>query len=590
MALSGASAGNMGRSRTARKVERIERLSFFDAIPPQSLEGEQSVLGAMLIERAAAERAAERIHADDFYRDAHRVIFEALTALLERDAPIDLLTSRDELERMEVLENVGGGTYLIQLTNSVPSAANVDYYIKIVQDRARRRRLIDAAAQIHALARTSEEDIDSVEDRADLALQTALDHGAESSRLLGGVVSASAIPARRNRENLWFGLYPASAHLFVGESGSGKSSGLYNVAIHAARNDRLWGEMFGLSRPARVLYIDPENAGLWRDDDPEQRDGGNCAAKLARILGGEVAPPTLKFADGEGMNLSLSPQRRDLVRYIAAGLDGSGAQPFDLVILDPILALFAVEDENSNAEMDRVGQGVKELARKSGAAIVAVHHTGKAGLTASGVLSGRGASALSGPMDVISTWRLQRPSDDERDDTWSGESQTRQGICRWCIEKDRFGVYSDVSLYLRMGSPRQDCFEAVKKADWDALVKGADQKPGRPHQLEHGILDFVTNNPGAGFEQIHTETAASRFGKNFVRKTLAAMVDAGALTAERRGRGGELVYSRSAGEPPSNGNGAAAPAATAESLPHLDDFMAGLSGKPEKPDTESGEL
>lgn len=148
----------------------IERLAPFDRIPPQSLEGEQAVLGSMLIERAAVEKAAEILRAEDFYRDAHRVIFEAILALVGRDEPVDLLTVKSQLELQEVLENVGGATYLLQLTNAVPSAANVEYYSKLVEERAILRRLIDASNQIQSLAHKEYDDIGDVVDAAERAV------------------------------------------------------------------------------------------------------------------------------------------------------------------------------------------------------------------------------------------------------------------------------------------------------------------------------------------------------------------------------------------------------------------------------------
>ena len=125
-----------------------DRLYPFDRIPPQSLEGEQAVLGAMLIDRVAIEKAAEILRAEDFYRDAHRVIFEAILALVEKDEPVDLLTVREQLRLQDVLDNVGGPGYLIQLMNAVPAAANVEHYAHIVEEKAILRRLIDASNQI----------------------------------------------------------------------------------------------------------------------------------------------------------------------------------------------------------------------------------------------------------------------------------------------------------------------------------------------------------------------------------------------------------------------------------------------------------
>ena len=85
----------------------------FDRVPPQNLEAEQAVLGSMLLERAAVERAAEILKAEDFYRDAHRTIFEAIVSLADRDEPVDAITLSDELRSLDQFDAVGGQMYLL---------------------------------------------------------------------------------------------------------------------------------------------------------------------------------------------------------------------------------------------------------------------------------------------------------------------------------------------------------------------------------------------------------------------------------------------------------------------------------------------
>jgi replicative DNA helicase len=131
---------------------------------------EQATLGSMLIERTAIEKAAEILKPEDFYRDAHRVIFEAILALVQRDEPVDVLTVQEQLKLQEVLEHIGGPGYLVQLMNSVAAAANVEYYATIVEEKAILRRLIDASSQIQALAHSEYEDIGDVVDRAERAV------------------------------------------------------------------------------------------------------------------------------------------------------------------------------------------------------------------------------------------------------------------------------------------------------------------------------------------------------------------------------------------------------------------------------------
>ncbi len=161
-------------------------------VPPQSIEAEQSTLGAMLLERAAIEKAAEILDKEDFYRDAHQTLFDAITALAQRDEPVDLITVQEELRNRDRLEAVGGLTYLTALFDTVPTAANVEYYAKIVQEKAILRRLITAAFAILGMARGEVEDINELIDQAErevfnVSQQRTSQYFASLSVLLNGV-------------------------------------------------------------------------------------------------------------------------------------------------------------------------------------------------------------------------------------------------------------------------------------------------------------------------------------------------------------------------------------------------------------------
>jgi len=120
----------------------------FDRVPPQSLENEQGVLGSMMIARSAIEKAREILRPGDFYRDAHRIIFDAICNLNDRSEPADLLTLAEELRRLSHLEQVGGTEYLATLIDAVPTAANVEYYSRIVQEKGILRNLIEVGMKL----------------------------------------------------------------------------------------------------------------------------------------------------------------------------------------------------------------------------------------------------------------------------------------------------------------------------------------------------------------------------------------------------------------------------------------------------------
>ena len=136
-------------------------------VPPHSIEAEQSTLGAMLIERSAVEKVFEILDKEDFYREAHQTLFDVITFLAERDEPIDLITVQNELKNRDKLDAIGGMAYLAALFDTVPTAANVEYYAKIVEEKATLRRLISASLEIIGTARGEVEDVGEVLDEAE---------------------------------------------------------------------------------------------------------------------------------------------------------------------------------------------------------------------------------------------------------------------------------------------------------------------------------------------------------------------------------------------------------------------------------------
>ncbi|WP_078378459.1 replicative DNA helicase [Sutcliffiella halmapala] len=121
---------------------------FADRIPPQNIDAEQAVLGAIFLEPSALTTASELVLPDDFYRAAHQKIFDCMLNLSDRGEPVDLVTVTSELANQKILEEVGGVSYLSDLAGSVPTAANIEYYAKIVEEKSILRRLIRTATNI----------------------------------------------------------------------------------------------------------------------------------------------------------------------------------------------------------------------------------------------------------------------------------------------------------------------------------------------------------------------------------------------------------------------------------------------------------
>lgn len=139
-------------------------------IPPQSLEAEESLLGAILLDPEALMKVADSVRVEDFYKSSHGIIFDIILELFERHEPIDLLTVGNRLEEKEKLKIVGGRARLVELTNSAAGSTNIRHYAEIIQKKATLRRLLSASSTINELAYKEDEDIDTLIDEAEQTL------------------------------------------------------------------------------------------------------------------------------------------------------------------------------------------------------------------------------------------------------------------------------------------------------------------------------------------------------------------------------------------------------------------------------------
>ncbi|MFC4183623.1 replicative DNA helicase [Saccharococcus thermophilus] len=140
---------------------------FSERIPPQSIEAEQAVLGAVFLDPSALTLASEILIPEDFYRAAHQKIFHAMLRVADKGEPVDLVTVTAELADTQQLEEVGGVSYLSELADSVPTAANVEYYARIVEEKSVLRRLIRTASSIAQDGYTREDEVDVLLDEAE---------------------------------------------------------------------------------------------------------------------------------------------------------------------------------------------------------------------------------------------------------------------------------------------------------------------------------------------------------------------------------------------------------------------------------------
>lgn len=139
-------------------------------IPPQNIEAERSVLGALMLDKDAIIKVANLIRLGDFYKDDHNLIYEAMIELYEHREPIDVLSLSNRLEEKGQLDKIGGSSYLASIVNSVPSSSNIVHYAKVVQKKSTLRRLIITASEIVELGYKEEEDVEKILDAAEQKL------------------------------------------------------------------------------------------------------------------------------------------------------------------------------------------------------------------------------------------------------------------------------------------------------------------------------------------------------------------------------------------------------------------------------------
>jgi replicative DNA helicase len=235
----------------ARAADDVVRIPAGHRLPPQDLEAERSVLGAMLLSAEAMADVVEILDAEDFYRSAHGKIYTAVRALFGHGEPVDVITAVDALRKTGLLEEIGGALYLRDLVDEVPTPASAPHYAKIVADAALRRRLIGAAADIMDVAYAGSDDADAIADNAEQRIyDVARREDTEDAAAIGDLVNdaMSELEAIQNRESaytglatgfrdldeLTSGLQPGNLVIIAARPGIGKSSLAMNIARNVA--------------------------------------------------------------------------------------------------------------------------------------------------------------------------------------------------------------------------------------------------------------------------------------------------------------------------------------------------------------------
>ncbi|HOQ24424.1 MAG TPA: replicative DNA helicase [Bacillota bacterium] len=362
--------------------------TVFDRIPPQNLEAERSTLGSMLLDKEAIFRAMEILRPEDFYKEAHRIIFQAVVSLANRNEAVDLVTVTEELRQKNQLEDVGGVPYLTSLVNAVPTAANVEFYARIVEEKALLRGLIQTATEIVNQGYEGAEEVEKIIDQAEQAifnvaqrrttrgytlLKDTLNEAFEKIEKIfeskGGV---TGIPTGYSDfDRYTAGLQPSDLIILAARPSMGKTTFALNIAQYAAVEMRIPTVIFSLemSKEQLAMKLLCAEAGV---DNQRIRTGALTDAdwpRLSRALG-RLSEARMYIDDTPGVSVM---EVRAKARRIKAE-EGLG-----LVIIDYLqLMQGRAKAESRQQEVSEISRGLKALARELSVPIIALSQLSRA--------------------------------------------------------------------------------------------------------------------------------------------------------------------------------------------------------------------
>ena len=323
--------------------------------PPHSVEAEQSALGALLLDSPAFTKVSDKLVAGDFYRHAHRLIFEAITSLMGEAVAVDVISVFERLQRDGHDHNAGGLVYLNQLAQSVPSAANLPRYAEIIAERATLRRIIAKLDEVTTRAFKNEPSIALLDDA-----KVALGKLAEGRAAGAGRVPLLTLAQLREQSHAatWLvkHLLPTECKgLLFGASGTFKSFVAVDLACHVAHGMPWLGRR---TVQGPVVYLAAEGGGgLWKRV---------CAWHKARKIRWEGAP------------LHVIPAALDLTAdawRVAEALQLASVAPV-LVVIDTLSQTYGGE-ENSSSEVANYFRAVASfIQQRWHCAVLFLHHTG----------------------------------------------------------------------------------------------------------------------------------------------------------------------------------------------------------------------
>ena len=423
---------------------------------PHSLDAEKSVLGAVLIHNDAFNHAAELIDARDFFRDAHRRIFNSMVVLSERNDPIDFVTLREELSRTGQLDEVGGPAYIASLADGVPRSANVEYYARIVKEKSTLRNLIHSANKILTEAYEAEQEPDLLLDEAERAIFAIAEDRIRAGFVpLRDLVQSSFATIEKLQQHkglvtgvptgfvdldeMTSGLQPSDLILVAARPSMGKTSFVLNIGLHVGTSTDMTVGLFSLEMSKEQLFMRMLTAEAridahrFRSGFLSEKDYGRLSHALGTLAEARV------FID-DTASIGVLEMRAKARRLKAE-------HGLHLLIIDYIqLMQGRGRFESRQAELASISRSLKGLAKELNVPIVALSQLSRAPETRSDhrpqLSDLRESGALEQDADVVMF--IYRP-DQYRDDDGQ-PNQEEQGVAEIIIGKQRNGPIGTAKL------------------------------------------------------------------------------------------------------------------------------------------------
>ncbi len=355
-----------------------------EKIIPHNLVAEQSVLGSMFLSKYALQKCIEGLTSDQFYSDAHGKIFSVIASLSENGSAIDLTTVTAELDKRKELKQIGGVAYLSEIASLVPSAANVDEYIKIVEEKAILRRLIDSATEIATDGYQSTEDISDILDRAEKKiLNVVKTRKGTEFRTIQDVLFKTQADLEKLSQNrgeitglatgfydldkITSGLHPNELIIIAARPAMGKTAFALNLATNIAMNNKKTVALFNMEMGAEQLAtrmlssVGQIELGKLISGRLEHNDWKRVNEAISRL-----ADTKIFIDDTPGMTIS---EIRAKCRRLASSNDG-----LDIVIIDYLQLISGGTKYagNRQQEIAEISRSLKTLAMELEIPVIAL--------------------------------------------------------------------------------------------------------------------------------------------------------------------------------------------------------------------------